>query len=247
MQGRAEEINEMTNGPADGQTSDSKKETASGETNTTATETTKTTTTANESRAFWLSITQYIAFTAITLTFVLFIIYGTGGQGFLESLKDADTARGLITFLIAVVTVAIALILTLSSIISSSPDMKDRFAQGKEVLTVLIGVLGTIVGFYYGQAAKPQSAQLNANVINANVSNSNVNNSNRANANASNSNVSRSRGLQIVPTFLADRESKKRGTIIATMRIRDEKASFTYRMKYTPGGIGKTKDSTTLD
>lgn len=231
---------------------ESSKAEASGQIKTTEKETIKTTTPANDSRSFLLSIAQYIAFTLLTLAFVVFIIYGTGGHGFLESLSDAATARGLITFLITVVTVAIALILTLASIISSSPDLKDRFAQGKEVLTVLIGVLGTIVGFYYGQAASPQTAQRNANVINANASNSNasnsnINNSNRGNANRSNTNsssanVSQAQRPQVVPTFISNREPKKGETIPLITRASDGKALRTYPIKYSPGGIGEAKD-----
>jgi hypothetical protein len=32
------------------------------------------------------------------------------------------------------------------------PTCRERFTLGKEVLTILIGVLGTIVGFYFGSA-----------------------------------------------------------------------------------------------
>jgi hypothetical protein len=64
----------------------------------------------------------------------------------------SNAARGLITTLIAIVTVAIAIILTLSVVLSSASDYKERFALGKEILTILIGVLGTIVGFYFGSA-----------------------------------------------------------------------------------------------
>ena len=35
---------------------------------------------------------------------------------------------------------------------SGSKDLEHRFAFGKEVLTLLISILGTIVGFYYGSA-----------------------------------------------------------------------------------------------
>jgi hypothetical protein len=34
---------------------------------------------------------------------------------------------------------------------SGSKDLEKRFAFGKDVFTVLIGVLGTVMGFYYGQ------------------------------------------------------------------------------------------------
>jgi hypothetical protein len=35
-----------------------------------------------------------------------------------------------------------------------------RFDRGKQVLTTLIGVLGTIVGFHFGSASSPQALQV---------------------------------------------------------------------------------------
>jgi hypothetical protein len=77
----------------------------------------------------------------------------------LEALAKEPTARGSITFLIAFTTVAIALILTLYIAMSESEQAVDRFTKGKEVLTLLIGVLGTIVGFYYGSAKGEQQTK----------------------------------------------------------------------------------------
>jgi hypothetical protein len=70
----------------------------------------------------------------------------------LQLLADTETARGLITFLVAVSTVAIAVILVVYLAYSSAEVqvVKDRFAFSKEVLTSLIGILGTIIGFYFG-------------------------------------------------------------------------------------------------
>jgi hypothetical protein len=94
---------------------------------------------------------QYAFLGFIGAVFAAVIIWGVYHN---SNLTDDASARGLITFLIAVVTVAIALILVMAAFFSGGKDMDKRFAFGKEVLTVLIGVLGTIVGFYYGQAAK---------------------------------------------------------------------------------------------
>jgi Putative Ig domain len=80
-------------------------------------------------------------------------------QQILKSLADRDTARGLITFLIAFTTVGIAIILAISTVVLAAGDEGDkRFDRGKQVLSVLIGVLGTIVGFYFGAETKPKEA-----------------------------------------------------------------------------------------
>ena len=103
----------------------------------------------------------------ITIAAIAAIIY----SGNLSSIGDggSNVARGLITFLVAIVTVAIAIILTLSAVMSSSKDYKERFALGKEILTIFIGVLGTIVGFYFGSAQIEKAA---ANPINTNINTS---------------------------------------------------------------------------
>jgi hypothetical protein len=87
--------------------------------------------------------------TLLTLLAVLAVSLFTH-NGPLEELGNLEIARGLITFLIAFTTVGIALILTISTVVAQdSPENDKRFDRGKQVLTTLIGVLGTIVGFYF--------------------------------------------------------------------------------------------------
>ena len=105
--------------------------------------------------------TPIIAAVSVTLLFCLIIgslffpyLFGYQSESsLLRELASLDQARGLITFLVAVTTVGIALILTVYVVVTNDPAVKDRFILGKEVLTGLIGVLGTIVGFYFGAVA----------------------------------------------------------------------------------------------
>lgn len=78
-----------------------------------------------------------------------------GGGKFLFLVKDSDVSRGLITFLVALTTVLLAIILVLYAITTSEDKdtAKERFSQGKEVLTTLVGILGTVLGFYFGSAS----------------------------------------------------------------------------------------------
>jgi uncharacterized membrane protein YhaH (DUF805 family) len=103
-------------------------------------------------RYFWLYVLQYGVITVVALAFVSIIGYGI----YSNSYSDDEKARGLITFLIAVSTVGIATLTLLTAMLLR--DFKERFASAKEVLTVLVGILGTIVGFYYGQAASKEAA-----------------------------------------------------------------------------------------
>jgi hypothetical protein len=119
-------------------------------------------------------LTQYIPgamFAIITLIVLGIIAWGISGQGgVLVNLSNAQIARGLIAFLIAVVTVGIALILVLSTIISD--DVTNRFDHGKQVLTTMIGILGTIVGFYFAtleSRTTQQGTEHQINVTNASL------------------------------------------------------------------------------
>jgi len=75
----------------------------------------------------------------------------------LRELSKVEVARGLITFLVAVSTVGIALVLIVYAVTAPETvtnEAEKRFSMAKEVLTILIGVLGTIVGFYFGSTMK---------------------------------------------------------------------------------------------
>jgi hypothetical protein len=111
--------------------------------------------------ANWLAAGQLIVMAVIGGIFVFSLIVGvTGNDGLnMVRLKDEETARGVITYLVAVATVAIATILVMAAIMSDGKNgIEKRFAQGKEVLTLLIGVLGTIIGFYYGSTTRAAAA-----------------------------------------------------------------------------------------
>jgi len=116
-------------------------------------------------------LTEYIPTALFTLLGVVLlgvIVYGVTQKSgsVLTSLANKDNARGLITFLIAIATVGIAIILAISTIVLPEGDEGDkRFDRGKQVLTILIGVLGTIVGFYFGSAPDTKTGQAPGAVI----------------------------------------------------------------------------------
>ena len=71
-----------------------------------------------------------------------------GNDNILRDLSDPAVARGLITLLFAFATIWVAMILTLAAIDTSTD--KDKFNRAKDILTILVGIFGTIIGYYFG-------------------------------------------------------------------------------------------------
>jgi hypothetical protein len=97
----------------------------------------------------WLTVG---AIALLSIGIVGLLVFGLFAKGsIVRELASVDYARGVITFIFAVGTMGIALLLTLGALLGS--HTLDVFAKAKEVLTVLIGVFGTILGFYFGTAS----------------------------------------------------------------------------------------------
>ena len=78
------------------------------------------------------------------------IAYAIFFGDFLIRVKDVNVARGLITFLVALSAVIIAIIVTLYAIVSTDKELLEKkFGFGKEIFTAFVGILGTIIGFYF--------------------------------------------------------------------------------------------------
>lgn len=102
-----------------------------------------------------------IAVLVVILGVMGYGLYDSGGR-FLLQLQDTNVSRGLITFLVAIATVSIALILSVWVIASGeeAETVKARFSLAKDVLATLVGILGTVLGFYFGSSDKTGAEQL---------------------------------------------------------------------------------------
>jgi len=157
---------------------------------------------------------------AIAVLILVAIIWGLSGQrGFLGSLGDKTVARGLITFLITFTTIGIAIILAISTLYGDGGDDGERrFDQGKQVLGVLIGILGTIVGFYFGSSTDVRAMPANAPQV-----------------------------LTIAPAAISNMQPKKGEKFTISSFVSGGKAPYTYSITFDPPLIPAIKDVKTAD
>lgn len=119
-------------------------------------------------RAAIIALLNPITLFAFVLMMAVLVLIGAGLFGWdkgqiLNSLAKSDYARGLITYLFAIGTIGIAVVLVLSALLGED-SIKERFARGKEVLSLLIGVFGTMVGFYFGSQIATANNQVGLEV-----------------------------------------------------------------------------------
>jgi len=70
--------------------------------------------------------------------------------GLLARMANPSFARGLITYLFAVTTIGTTVVLVMAALTKGTDE--ETFERGKEALGLLLGVFGTIVGFYFGSS-----------------------------------------------------------------------------------------------
>lgn len=65
---------------------------------------------------------------------------------------SGETTRGVLAFLFGTTTVSVIIIVVLAVFFEAGDTtLEDRFQRGKDILTILIGLLGAILGYYFGQ------------------------------------------------------------------------------------------------
>jgi len=108
------------------------------------------------STTFALLVSPVVAISLLILLGVFVVIgmtlFGWDRGAVLPSMGRVEYARGLITYLFAVVTIGTAVVLVVSVLThrGQSADNDKAFERGKEVLSLLLGIFGTIVGYYFG-------------------------------------------------------------------------------------------------
>jgi hypothetical protein len=86
---------------------------------------------------------------AVTLGYGIFV-----NETFFELMSKPDHARGLITFLFSFATIGIILLIAIAIFWIDKDEVGARFAHAKDLVTILVGILGTVLGFYFGTSTK---------------------------------------------------------------------------------------------
>jgi hypothetical protein len=90
---------------------------------------------------------------AVLLSLAVALIFRVSPE---SGFTDPDFTRALMTLLLLVSVIAAALAMMFAAIFSTNDNpqegvtLKDRIAFGRDIMAPLVGILGTIVGFYFG-------------------------------------------------------------------------------------------------
>jgi len=107
-------------------------------------------------RWFWVSVGQNVLLGCIALVLIGILFYGLYKLiNMREMVPPNDYNRNLITFLVAFGTILIGVMAATTAMFIRE---KERFAGVKDVFTVLVGILGTIIGFYFGQTTDDKTS-----------------------------------------------------------------------------------------
>ena len=115
-----------------------------------------------QSKPAWHQMFEPVTIVAVSILISVFVFVlisaASPTGGLLARMAQPTFARGLITYFFAVVTIGTAVVLLIAGLTHAfSEDGKARFDRGKDILSLLLGVFGTIVGFYFGSEAANQA------------------------------------------------------------------------------------------
>ena len=103
---------------------------------------------------------NYYGLAILILFGAVILILVARGDPVFDKLSDPAFARGLITFIICMATIGLAFMMVYQAFFSEESN-DDKFRRAREIFAGLMGVLGTIVGFYFGSATiKAEAPQI---------------------------------------------------------------------------------------
>lgn len=100
-------------------------------------------------RRFFVEQWAGLSLMIIAVVIILLMALGVSSDEFLLRLEDTHFARGLVTYLFAVGIIGLFFIVAIGSLTAGEAG-DEQFSRGKDLLALLIGIFGTILGFYFG-------------------------------------------------------------------------------------------------
>jgi hypothetical protein len=101
--------------------------------------------------------TSLVSPTGVVVAVIAILLLGVSGYvvANLGTLNfNGDNSQGILAFLFGLTTVGIVIIVVVAVFFEArETTLDDRFQRGKDILTILIGLLGAILGYYFGQQA----------------------------------------------------------------------------------------------
>jgi hypothetical protein len=117
---------------------------------------------AGEKQTFVSTITDYLSLIALFVGGLIIaggLAYGIFfNKSFFDLMSQSDHARGLITFLFSFATIGIIVLVAVAVLWMDKSEVEARFAHAKDLISILVGVLGTVIGFYFGTASTGNTA-----------------------------------------------------------------------------------------
>jgi len=105
--------------------------------------------------SFLTNPTTWSVSLVILLLIAVVLVIGSGSRPFIDQLPELQFARGVITLVFVLFTIGFAAIVLIHGLFMSDVAQEDRrFTRGREVLGLFIGIVGTIVGFYFGSVER---------------------------------------------------------------------------------------------
>ena len=97
-------------------------------------------------------------FVAVLISVVVAsVVIGLARPGtFFHSLREPSFARGVITFMVSMAAVTLGFVVVVYAFFGRLDEQSEaRFRRAREIFVAMMGVLGTIVGYYFGQQVAP--------------------------------------------------------------------------------------------
>ena len=109
----------------------------------------------------WWELLTLVALIVTGLAIAGVLIFGIFvSRSFLPELGQVEIARGLITFLFAFALISIVVLVAIAVFWMEAEEIELRYSKVKDLLAILVGIFGTIMGFYFATPSQPPPSPL---------------------------------------------------------------------------------------